>query len=1072
MAAGDIGSARVHLIVDTEDYDRAIARATNSAATFGSDAERAFDQSSGGARRAARSLLDYVANLGKTSEQLRLLRAAQRGVDHTIIDAAAAAMADYRRQTEEATAAQRDMSRAMAEAQQINQAFNQQRQQVAQQEINSLLGVGDRSGDTAYLMEQRRVVGELSRQFQQLDQDIDEAFQHNAQADRFIQQLRNMQEAAGKTHYEMLELKAAQLGISQQAMPLINNIRRQNEEMGRGTLTAKQYEWAMRGLPAQMTDITVGLATGQSPIMVLLQQGGQLKDMFGGIGPAIRAVAGAVWGLVNPVTVAATAVGGLGFAWQQVQSQQHEFQMALATTNNYVSTSVERWRELVGELDALDGVGRGGAREALSAVAGSGLIAAESFERVAATAARMSAATGQSVDDIVGKFESLGREPLNALVKLNDAEHFLTEAQYERIRALLEEGREQEAVAEATRIYADHLDQVATTSEASLPAINRWWRDIKDSIGSAWGELGEYLNLLDRVIRKHGELSPGGTARGTANTLFPALQLVPDGFFQTFLSTLNATAKQGLSDLAGPDVSGVTESTETSTALTREQIAALRDLDSQMDRTGTKAEQYERAVGNLHKTLADLTDTMLEQRGIMRDQEGNYSGAGYDALVKRLQDQYREREGRQPSGRDATQAIRDQMQMELAALQTQTRAVDIQYEQRTLSVEQYYERQRELAERELQITLQGNEAQIAALAGTRDAERQISTLRANSFRAQEQHAQRLMELGQAESNATRQREAAFRDYLRTLEASNESLDRSLNSMVARVSMGEREFEIQERINEVYRQQDDRLRDIQNAQDDLAISTEEAERRRRAAIEATERAIQRVRDGYDDLSAAEGDWANGARKAWEDWLDEVGNVAESTRDIASYALNGLTDSITDALNGSLDSFDDFFEGLHQRILRFVVEQQLSKWLQNLQGMDGQGGFWGSVGSFMGQLFGGPTANAQGGVYAGSGLSAYRNTIVSQPTVFPFARGGVPNIGLMGERSGKPHEAILPLTRTPSGDLGVRTVESQGSRAPVNLTQTFVVQGTPDRMTRDQLAAKMGRESARAMSRSGG
>ncbi len=59
--------------------------------------------------------------------------------------------------------------------------------------------------------------------------------------------------------------------------------------------SAAQTANAMRMIPAQMTDIIVGLSTGQSPFMVLMQQGGQLKDMFGGIGPAIKGLAGMCW---------------------------------------------------------------------------------------------------------------------------------------------------------------------------------------------------------------------------------------------------------------------------------------------------------------------------------------------------------------------------------------------------------------------------------------------------------------------------------------------------------------------------------------------------------------------------------------------------------------------------------------------------------------------------------------------------------------------------------------------------------------------------------------------------------
>lgn len=49
----------------------------------------------------------------------------------------------------------------------------------------------------------------------------------------------------------------------------------------------RQVDYLSRALGPQITDIAVGLATGQSPMMVLLQQGGQLRDQF-----ALAGVAG------------------------------------------------------------------------------------------------------------------------------------------------------------------------------------------------------------------------------------------------------------------------------------------------------------------------------------------------------------------------------------------------------------------------------------------------------------------------------------------------------------------------------------------------------------------------------------------------------------------------------------------------------------------------------------------------------------------------------------------------------------------------------------------------------------
>lgn len=63
----------------------------------------------------------------------------------------------------------------------------------------------------------------------------------------------------------------------------------------------RQVDYLSRALGPQITDIFVGLSTGQSPLMVLLQQGGQLRDQF-----ALAGVAGAEMG--NMLTTAAKSM--------------------------------------------------------------------------------------------------------------------------------------------------------------------------------------------------------------------------------------------------------------------------------------------------------------------------------------------------------------------------------------------------------------------------------------------------------------------------------------------------------------------------------------------------------------------------------------------------------------------------------------------------------------------------------------------------------------------------------------------------------------------------------------------
>ncbi|EPY5249817.1 phage tail length tape measure family protein [Klebsiella quasipneumoniae] len=103
-------------------------------------------------------------------------------------------------------------------------------------------------------------------------------------------------------------------------------------QLGKTSQSAAQTANAMRMIPAQMTDIVVGLSTGQSPFMVLMQQGGQLKDMFGGIGPAIKGVGTYVMGLANPYSVAAASVGLLTYAVYQ-NRQEIDAATKIATTS-------------------------------------------------------------------------------------------------------------------------------------------------------------------------------------------------------------------------------------------------------------------------------------------------------------------------------------------------------------------------------------------------------------------------------------------------------------------------------------------------------------------------------------------------------------------------------------------------------------------------------------------------------------------------------------------------------------------------------------------------------------------
>lgn len=218
--------------------------------------------------------------------------------------------------------------------------------------------------------------------------------------------------------------------------------------------------------------------------------------MFGGIGPAAKALGSSLLGLINPYTVTAGAVAALGAAFVAAENDQAEFTRALITTGGYAGKTATQLEAMVGAIAHTADSTQGTAREALQKVAETGRFTGEQFDLVAQAAAHMEAATGQSIDDTIKKFEEIGKAPVDALLKLNETEHFLTQAQLDRVRALVDEGNQQEAAAEAARIYANRLDDVATAAEAARPHLSQMWKEAKKEGSEALEKAKDYVEFL------------------------------------------------------------------------------------------------------------------------------------------------------------------------------------------------------------------------------------------------------------------------------------------------------------------------------------------------------------------------------------------------------------------------------------------------------------------------------------------------------------------------------------------------------------------------------------------------
>jgi hypothetical protein len=137
--------------------------------------------------------------------------------------------------------------------------------------------------------------------------------------------------------------------------------------------------------------------------------------------------------------------------------------------------------------------------------------------------------------------------------------------------------------------------------------------------------------------------------------------------------------------------------------------------------------------------------------------------------------------------------------------------------------------------------------------------------------------------------------------------------------------------------------------------------------------------------------------------YEQWItgyDAIGKKGKETFDDLKNAVTGWGSTFSAQLNDMLwkadTTFRDILRSFAQMITQMIIQKQV-------------------VEPMLAWMF----TSAQGNVFDKGRVVPYdRGGIVDKPTVFPMAGG----MGLMGEKG---PEAVMPLARTPGGDLGVKT-----------------------------------------------
>ncbi|PVZ56569.1 phage tail tape measure protein [Pseudomonas sp. B1(2018)] len=810
-------------------------------------------------------------------------------------------------------------------------------------------------------------------------------------------------------------------------------------------VSAAQTAAALRGVPSQVTDIITSLQGGQSPLTVLLQQGGQLKDMFGGVGPAAKALGGYVAGLINPFTLAAAAAAGLGLAYFKGSEEAAAYNKALILTGNAAGTSADQLSSLATQISSTIGT-TGAAAEVLTQLAGNGKIAGESFGVVATAALEMQSATGKAIEETVAEFAKIGKDPVAAAKELNDQYNFLTASVYSQIVALKEQGDTIGAAKLLTDTYADTIKTRTADVTANLGLIESAWKRVKSA---AAGALDATLDV--------GRAQSMGEQLAEAKAKLADLESKAGG--NSIVSKSGAVAQER--ELLKSRIEALTNQLQT-----QQNIAKAQENYNTIQREGIEAAGKLKAISDANLTNEEKRNKLIKdyKRDVeaLRKANPNDPLVQADVVAKNIQNI--KDKNKDPAGKanqlnlsgynDAQNAIKELQ----ATYANSEKELEAQQKAGLITQQNYLDQRTALIRAEREEVTRAYEAEISSLeavkdkAGTTGAQRvqldqKIADARTNMVKAQKDADSQLEVLATNEEGRLKKQSLAIKSYTDALQQQVVTLRQQGQREAASLGMGDRQKGLQGQFNAIDDKANAQRIDLANQYGDgsRGMSLDEYNAKLKAVAQSQQDLRNTVVANYNDMTDAQGSWSAGASSAWENYLESTRDVAGQTKSLFTNAFSSMEDAIVQfAMTGKL-SFSDFAKSVLADMARIAARQASSSALSGLFSLAANAAssyFGGSTGSTQAGYTGSDYANwiktqqAKGGAWSGgvqmfANGGAFSNSVVSSPTAFGMANG---KTGVMGEAG---PEAIVPLARDSQGRLGVR---GGGSSSTVNVSVT--------------------------------
>lgn len=751
---------------------------------------------------------------------------------------------------------------------------------------------------------------------------------------------------------------------------------RQEAAARRAGISVGQYSSAMRTLPAQFTDIATQLAGGQSPFLILLQQGGQIKDQFGsvqgalsGVGEYIRSMAG----MINPTTIAlAGLVGTVSLLAAAAYSSSEQFDQVARSVimmGGAGFASMQQLNEAAEEVAGKTNTSISSTVDSLVMLNDTGKYTASQMKQIATSITLMGKA-GSDTKTAMSDFGKIVSDPVKGLASLNEQYGFVDEAMMKHIIQLRKQKGEQAAVTEAIDLFAGVMAKRAEETNKATDNIGQSWQWLKKTASDTFDDIGI-------------------TVRAWGNQIIDIFELVKASIKDLFLNITSLDSK-----FTGT-IAGWAEKIPGGGALANflgMDVEAMKKAGAEADKEiAANKKRYDELWKRVTAPNAQASYE-AEARGATVKGEGGSSRESRDAVSKLAEDsakKTKEARATLDAGDRTLENYRAQARTLTETLETLRQSGDIHAKNTEFS-----KQQSRFAELDEAAKTRALTAQEKSLLSSREAI--LNAAKVVDQKNKEVEAQQKINGLAQQANK----------YVTQMSEKTDAL---------RDSAGLSSRQTQRMMEEAQLRQG-----WLNGGGKLEDAGYEIE-------------LAALRKYYAEEDKLRGDWKAGAVSGWNEYLDAATNTYDAVKNVASSTLTGLSDMLTELMTTGKASVKEFGKSMLKMILDVTNRLMVAYTVQAAMGwISGGSGGGATPGGSYANAAAGLTFNAKGGVYESSGLSKYVNGVYDTPQYFTFqgaskfAKGGV--FAEAGE------EAIMPLTRDSAGRLGVRA-QGRGGVAPV-------------------------------------